>query len=403
MKTHISNKNIILGVCGGIAAYKSAELLRLLKKEGAGVRVMMTRNACAFVGPMTFEALSGLPVCTDLFETGRDAPIKHIDWAREADAVVIAPATANIIGKCAGGIADDALSTLMLAVTQGKIICPAMNTHMYQSGPVQRNLDMLKSDGCFIVDPGEGELACGTSGPGRLPEPPEILDRILYCLTPKDMTGRRVLVSAGPTREHMDPVRFISNPSSGKMGYSIARAAEHRGAAVTLVSGPVNLPEPLNMEVIQVVSAQEMAEAVFEHAEKSDIVIKTAAVADYRPRETSGQKIKKGTEDEKVLALQKNPDILKTLGTRKKNRILVGFAAETEALEKHAGKKLAEKNLDIIVGNIVGPASGFGTDTNQVTLFFRDGTRESLDVMEKDAVAHVLLDRIKGKVKELRS
>ncbi len=396
MKTILYNKNIVLGVCGGIAAYKSVELLRLLKKEGADVRVMMTRNAQAFVGPMTFEALSGHPVCTSLFEKGSDVSIKHIEWAELADAVVIAPATANIIGKFANGIADDALTTFMLAVTKPKLICPSMNTLMYQSKAMQRNLELLRSDGCMIIEPSAGELACGTTGPGRLPEPPEIVDRLKACLTIKDLKGKRVLVTAGPTREAIDPVRFISNPSSGKMGFAIARAAEHRGAEVILVSGPVTLSDPLNIKVLRVQSAEEMAETVFSFADQADIIIKTAAVSDYRPKEVADQKIKKGDE-EMVLTLQKNPDILRELGARKKDhQILVGFAAETQELEINAGKKLAEKNLDIIAGNLVNhPGSGFGTDTNQVTLFFRNGTKEQLPAMEKEAVAHLLLDRVK--------
>jgi phosphopantothenoylcysteine decarboxylase/phosphopantothenate--cysteine ligase len=391
----MKNKTIILGVCGGIAAYKSVELLRLLKKQEADVRVIMTKSAREFVGPLTFEALSGRPVSTSLFEEDHDASIKHIEWAEAADVAVIAPATANIIGKLANGIADDALSTFMLAVTKQKLLCPSMNTHMYQNRAVQRNLEILKSDGYLIVEPGAGELACGTVGPGRLPEPEEIADRIVCCLTKKDLEGRRMIITAGPTREHFDPVRFISNPSSGKMGYAIARAAEHRGAEVILITGPVNIPPPLNVTVVKVLSAQDMAQAVFENMEHADIVIKTAAVADYRPAEASAHKIKKGA-DEKTLTLQKNPDILKELGSRKKeNQILVGFAAETQELEKHAGEKLIRKNLDMIVGNLVNqPGSGFGTDTNQVTFFYRNGTKESLPVIEKDAVAHTLLDRV---------
>ncbi|MDM8522899.1 bifunctional phosphopantothenoylcysteine decarboxylase/phosphopantothenate--cysteine ligase CoaBC [Desulfococcaceae bacterium HSG8] len=397
MKTAIHGKNIVLGVCGGIAAYKSVELLRLLKKQEANVRVIMTQNAREFVGPMTFEALSGLPVCSDIFERGADASIRHIEWAEEADAVVIAPATANIIGKFANGIADDALSTFMLAVTSRQILCPSMNANMYLSNAVQRNLEILRSDGYFIVEPGSGDLACGTTGPGRLPEPEEIADRILYSFTKKDMNGKKILVTAGPTREHSDPVRFISNPSSGKMGYAIAKAAEHRGGEVILVTGPTNLAPPSHITVVSVKSAKEMAQAVFDNMENSHIVIKTAAVADYRPKEMADQKVKKGTDDEKVLHLEKNQDILKELGRRKQDQILVGFAAETEKLEKHAGKKLAEKNLDIIAGNLVSrPDSGFGTDTNQVTLFYRNGTKEALPVMEKDAVAHILLDRVAG-------
>ncbi len=394
MKSSIRNKTIVLGVSGGIAAYKSVELLRLLKKAEADVRVIMTQSAQEFVGPLTFQALSENPVCTSLFEKGGDASIRHIDWAQSADAVIVAPATANILAKHANGIADDALSTLMLAVTSPVLLCPSMNTHMYENKAVQRNLETLRSYGYTIVEPDAGELACGTTGPGRLPEPAEILDRLLCTLTPKDLKGKQIVVSAGPTREHIDPVRFISNPSSGKMGYAIARAAEYRGGDVVLVSGPTNLPNPVNMEVIRVQSAREMAQAVFDQMNSADIVIKTAAVADYRPRDASDHKIKKG-DDEKSLSLVKNPDILRELGKRKTNQILVGFAAETRELEKHASEKLEKKNLDMIAGNLVGdPSSGFGTDTNLVTLFYRDGTKESLPSMEKDAVAHILLDRV---------
>ena len=384
----------MLGVSGGIAAYKSVELLRLLKKAEADVRVIMTQNAQEFVGPLTFQALSENPVCTNLFEKGGDASIRHIDWAQNADAVIVAPATANIIAKYANGIADDALSTLMIAVTSPVLLCPSMNTHMYENKAVQRNLETLRSYGYTIVEPDAGEKDCGTTGPGRLPEPPDILDRLLCALTPKDLKGKRIVVSAGPTREHIDPVRFISNPSSGKMGYAIARAAEYRGGDVMLVSGPTNLPNPVNMEVIRVQSAREMAQAMFDQMDSADIVIKTAAVADYRPRDASDHKIKKG-DDEKSLSLVKNSDILRELGKRKTSQILVGFAAETRELEKHASQKLEKKNLDMIAGNLVGdPSSGFGTDTNLVTLFYRDGTKESLPSMEKDAVAHILLDRV---------
>ena len=395
MKTHLNDKNIVLGVCGGIAAYKSVELLRLLKKQGASVRVIMTQNARAFVGPVTFEALSGQAVCTGLFEKGEDASIRHIDWAQASDAVVIAPATANMIGKLAGGIADDALSTFILAVTSPVIICPSMNIHMYESKAVQRNLEILKTDGYSILNPESGELACGTTGPGRLPDPEVIMDRLLYCLAPKDLIGKQVIVTAGPTQEPIDPVRFISNPSSGKMGYAIARAAAQRGGAVTLITGPTHLPDPSGVIMMRVRTAREMAKAVFEQIDKSHIIIKTAAVSDFRPKKEASQKIKK-EEDEMTLLLKKNQDILKEVGRRKKNdHILVGFAAETEDLGKNAGKKLAEKNLEIIVGNLVDhPQYGFGSDFNKVTFFYKDGTKESLAPMEKDAVAHILLDRI---------
>ena len=394
MKTVIEKKNIILGVSGGIAAYKSVELLRLLVKQGANVRVMMTKNAQWFVGPLTFEALSGQPVCTDLFERNDDASIRHIQWAEAADAVVIAPATANIIGKLSCGIADDALSTFMLAVTCPVIVCPSMNTHMFESRAVQRNLEILRADGHFIIDPESGTLACGTTGPGRLPEPEDIVDRIANYLSTKDLKDKKILVTSGPTRESVDPVRFISNPSSGKMGFAVARAAEYRGGEVTLITGPTHLPDPNNVKVIRIQTAREMAQAVFENMEDSDIIIKTAAVSDYRPKDPSTQKIKK-EKGELVLYLERTQDILKEIGRRKMNQILVGFAADTENLEQHADTKRVEKNLDIIVGNIVGePSSGFGADTNKVTLFYKDGTKEPLPMMEKDAVAHILLDRI---------
>ncbi len=398
MKNALKNKNVILAVCGGIAAYKSVELLRLLKKADAEVRVIMTQSAQWFVGALTFEALSGQPVFKDLFQEGSEASLRHIDWAQEADGVIIAPATANMIGKLANGIADDPLSTFMLAVTSPVVLCPSMNTHMYANQAVQRNLDTLRSDGYVVVEPGSGQLACGTTGPGRLPEPEEIFDRFLACLSPKDLAGKKILVTAGPTIEPIDPVRFISNPSSGKMGFAVARAAEYRGGEVTLISGPTPLPDPMNVTTIRVRTADEMAHAVFEHMGETDVIIKTAAVSDYRPQESHAHKIKKN-ENELVLRLQQNQDILKELGRKKKkHQVLVGFAAETKELEKNATQKMVEKNLDIIAANLVGAAdSGFASDTNNVTLFFKDGTREPLPTMEKLEVAHILLDRIVAK------
>ena len=397
MENVIKNKRVILAVCGGIAAYKSVEILRLLKKADAEVRVVLTRNAQRFVGALTFEALSGQPVFKDMFQEDSEASFRHIDWAREADGVIIAPATANMIGKLANGIADDPLSTFMLAVTSPVVICPSMNIHMYASKAVQRNLDTLRSDGYVVMEPGSGQLACGTSGPGRLPEPEEIFDRFLGCLSPKDLAGKKILVTAGPTIEPIDPVRFISNPSSGKMGFAVARAAEHRGAEVTLISGPTHLADPMNVTTIRVRTAEEMAHQVFELMENAEVIIKSAAVSDYRPKESKMHKIKKG-QSEMVLRLQKNKDILKTLGQKKKHQVLVGFAAETRELKKNATQKLAEKNLDIIAGNLIGSAdSGFASDTNTVTLFFKDGTTESLPAMNKMEVAHILLDRVVAK------
>lgn len=394
----IRNKHIVIGVCGGISAYKIPELLRILVKNGALVKVLMTRNAEAFIGKTTFEALSGNPVCISLFDGKSEGSIRHISWAQEADAVIVAPATANMIGKLANGIADDALSTFMLAVTSPKMICPAMNTNMYENRAVQRNIDILESDGYTIIEPDAGELACGVTGAGRLPTPEFIADRLQNLLHEKDFPNKKILISAGPTLEPIDPVRFISNHSSGKMGYAIAKAAEYRGADVTLVSGPTALCPPIGVRVVHVKTADEMAEAMMGYMEQSDIIIKVAAVADYKPAVRAEHKIKK-TDERLVLDLEKNIDILKALGERKKHQILVGFAAETQELDNHAQKKLREKNLDLIVGNLVGsPASGFGSDSNKVTLYFPNGEKKSLPIMGKDEVANILLDHIAGKV-----
>jgi phosphopantothenoylcysteine decarboxylase / phosphopantothenate---cysteine ligase len=395
MASSIAGKSIVLGVCGGIAAYKSVEVLRQLIKEQARVRVVMTRHAESFVGPLTFQALSKQTVCSDLFDARDEAAISHIQWAQEADGVVIAPATANMIGKLASGLADDALSTFMLAVTAPVMICPSMNTHMYESRAVQRNLNVLRSDGCLILEPGQGELACGTTGPGRLPEPEQIVDRLISYLTPKDLSAVRILVTAGPTREIIDPVRFISNPSTGKMGYALARAAERRGAQVTLISGPTHLAEPSNVRLVKVGTAGEMAEAVFCHMDDTQVVIKAAAVSDYRPAAPAQHKMKKD-RDRITLELEKNQDILKEIGRSQNHPILVGFAAETQDLAKHATTKLADKNLDLIVGNLIGPMdSGFQADTNRVTLFHRDGRVEPLEKMSKADAADMILDRVK--------
>jgi phosphopantothenoylcysteine decarboxylase/phosphopantothenate--cysteine ligase len=398
MEDLLKNKQVVLGVSAGIAAYKSVELARLFMERGARVRVMMTRWAQEFVGPLTFEALTGTPVCTTLFgREGGDASIKHIEWAEQADLVVIAPATANMIGKLAGGIADDALSTFMLAVTAPKVLCPSMNTNMYLSNVVQRNLNRLQADGYLVVEPDSGQLACGAVGPGRLPAPPTIIDHVIRHLAPKDYAGKTILVTAGPTWEPFDPVRYISNPSTGKMGFAIATAAAYRGGQVTLIAGPNHLENPLGVKVIDVVTAEQMGQAVFQSAPQADVIIKTAAVSDYRPRHIAPQKIKKNQEA-LVLELEKNQDILKKLGELKtSSQILIGFAAETQDLAENASQKLNQKNLDMIIGNVIGvPDSGFAVDTNQVTIFSRSGTNESLPVMTKDALANVLLDKIKG-------
>ena len=395
MNPALAEKTIVLGVSGGIAAYKSVEVLRLMRLAGARVRVIMTRNATRFVGPLTFAALAGQPVCIDLFDPTQEAAMRHIDWAQGADAVLVAPATANVIGKMAAGIADDALSTLLLAVTCPVMVCPAMNTHMFQHPAVQRNLARLVADGHTILPPDSGQLACGTTGPGRLPAPEIIFDRLIALLSPKDLAGRRVLVTAGPTHEPLDPVRFLTNPSSGRMGFAVARAAEHRGARVTLVSGPSHLSDPVNVTTVHITTARQMAEAVLEGARQADIVVKTAAVSDYRPAVMADHKIKKGADDT-LLTLTRNPDILLELGRRKPpGQILVGFAAETQHLATYAAAKIREKHLDLIVANLVGrPDAGFGTETNTVSFFYPDGSREDLPPMDKLILAHVILDRL---------
>ncbi len=390
----LKEKYIVLGVCGGIAAYKSIELLRLLVKQGATVKVVMTTSAGHFVAPLTFEALSRQSVCSDLFTTDDDAAIQHIEWAQSTDAVVIAPATANMIGKLANGTADDALSTFMLAVTCPVMVCPSMNSQMYASLPVQRNLEQLENDGHMVLTPEAGELACGTTGPGRLPEPAYIVDRLIQAMTPKDFKDQSIIVTAGPTHEAIDPVRFIGNPSSGRMGFALARAAEMRGADVTLVTGPTALPAPAHIKVIRVTSAAEMADAVLNNLEKFDIVIKSAAVADFRPVEAARQKIKK-TQSVLSLELERTQDILKAVAGRKTRQVLVGFAAETENLDSYAAAKLREKHLDLLVGNLVGMQdSGFESESNRATLYHKDGTKEALTLMPKAALAHLILDRI---------
>jgi len=385
---------IVLGVTGGIAAYKAVELLRLLTKAGADVHVIMTRGAMEFVTPLTFQTLSMNPVSTSLFNLLSEREIGHIALADRADLVIIAPATANIVAKLANGIADDMLTTTVMATRAPLLIAPAMNVNMYQSPAYKENEARLKGRGVLFVEPVRGLLACGWEGEGKLQEPRVIFEEALTALTPKDLAGEKVLVTAGPTREEIDPVRFIANHSSGKMGYAIARAARRRGAEVTLVSGPTSLDEPYGVAVTQVVSAREMREAVMAKAAGSSIIIKAAAVADYRPALRADAKIKK-TAAPKTLELIKNPDILAELGKNKGERLLVGFAAETCDLLKNAAKKLAEKNLDMVVANDISQAgAGFHVDTNIVKLLFCGGRVEELPIMGKDELADVILDRV---------
>lgn len=391
----LKGKKILLGITGGIACYKSAELVRLLVKNEAIVNVVMTESATKFVTPLTFQTLSMNPVLTDTFDTAHGVEIKHVSLPQECDLFVIAPATANIISKIAGGIGDDLLTSMVLASTKPILIVPSMNNFMWENKIVQENIKKLKEHGFLIMEPSEGYLACGYEGRGRMPEPLEILEEIVCTLTPKDMLNKKILVTAGPTREAIDPVRFISNPSSGKMGYAIAREATNRGANVTLISGPVHLPAPCVNKFISVTSAEEMCDAVFREAKESDVIIMTAAVADYRPAKYSENKIKKDS-GKLNLELVKTTDILKKLGESKGKKILIGFAAETENLEENATKKLKDKNLDLIVVNKIGEeGSGFGADTNKVTLIYRDGRIHTHDKMEKTEVARIIIDAVK--------
>jgi phosphopantothenoylcysteine decarboxylase/phosphopantothenate--cysteine ligase len=362
------------------------------KKAGASVYVIMTKNATRFVGPLTFEAISGHPVCVELFDTTPETSFHHIQWAEMADAVVVAPTTANVLAKIAHGIADDALTTFLLAVQSPVLLCPSMNTRMWENKSVQNNISVIKKRNISVLTPDSGTLACGTSGAGRQPDANVIVTHIHRLLSPKDLRGKKVLVTAGPTLEFIDPVRFISNPSSGKMGYAIAEAALCKGADVILISGPTQLSIPSGVHYIAIQTADEMADAVFEHEANMDIIIKSAAVADYKVALQSDQKIKKN-DDCLRIDLKKNQDILKELGRRKKEQCLVGFAAETQDLAKNAQQKLSEKNLNMIVANLIGPIdSGFQSDTNRVTLFFCDGKHKSLPLASKETIAHSILE-----------
>lgn len=390
-------KKIIVGITGGIAAYKAAELIRLLVKENAHIRVAMTLNATRFITPLTCEALSGNRVIWDMWGQEMTA-IDHISWGQDSDLIIIAPATANFIAKMAHGIGDDFLSTMVLAATAKILLCPSMNSQMFMNPLVKDNIELLKEKGIVVMEPEEGQLACSTEGPGRLPEPEDILERARMLLSNQDLSGLNILVTAGPTVEPIDTVRHITNRSTGKMGYALARAARLRGASVILVSGPTTLTPPPGVTFSQIKTAEEMREAVLENQLDCDVIIKAAAVSDYRPRATTSHKIKKG-DDPLTLELVKNPDILAQLGSAKKDSpcILVGFAAETEDLIANAKEKLRTKNLDMIVANDVSrDDAGFEADTNIIKIFFRDGHIEDLPLMTKDQVANLILDRIKA-------
>ncbi|MBP1688754.1 MAG: phosphopantothenoylcysteine decarboxylase, partial [Deltaproteobacteria bacterium] len=364
MRERLKGKTVVLGLTGGIACYKAAELTRVLTRAGAVVRVMMSRGAQQFITPLTLQTLSGHPVATDTFDLTQESEIGHIRLADSADVIVIAPATANVIGKIAAGIGDDLITTVLLATRAPVVLAPAMNVHMYENPIVQANLDRLRQFGLRIVEPGEGFLACGYEGKGRLPDTDVLLAEIERAVTPQDLAGERVLVTAGPNREALDPVRFISNRSTGKMGFALAEAAWRRGAEVRLVAGPTALPTPHGVWRHDVITAEDMRQAVLAEAASATIILMAAAVADYRPATVAQQKLKKG-EGPMVLELERTTDILAELAVRKTTQILVGFAAETEQVTANAERKLIAKNLDLIVANDVAASNtGFAVDTN---------------------------------------
>jgi phosphopantothenoylcysteine decarboxylase/phosphopantothenate--cysteine ligase len=394
-KEMIEGKSVLLGVSGGIAAYKAAELVRLLVKQGVSVHVVMTANAQQFVTPLTFQALSGNPVGTDLFNLESESRISHIHKARLPDLIILAPATANLIAKMAAGIADDYLTTILLATTTPVLVCPAMNVKMWEHPATQRNIKTLGELGYEIQEPGVGSLACQEEGAGRLSEVGDILETATRMLTPPTLAGKHVLISAGPTWEPFDPVRFVSNPSSGRMGYSLARTAARRSAHVYLVSGPCALAPPAGTHCSSVKTAREMREAVQLLASKMDAIVMAAAVSDYRPSQPALHKLKKEAENQSVI-FEPNPDILEELGKSKPaGQVLVGFAAETENLIENARQKLLRKNLDFIVANdLLKEGAGFGCDTNEVKIVDRDGGVTDLPPMRKDEVAENVWDRV---------
>ncbi len=391
----LTDKNIVIGVTGGIAAYKACDLVSKFKKMGANVDVIMTKSATKFIGLATMQTLSQNPVITDLFESPRYWDIEHISLAQKADILLVVPATANIIGKVASGIADDMLSTTIMASTGKVIFAPAMNTVMYNNKICQENILKLSQLGYRFIGPASGKLACGDMGLGRLAEVDDIVEAIISLAGPKrDFQGRKFLITAGPTQEAIDPVRFISNHSSGKMGYALARAARDRGGVVTLVTGPTSLPSPSNIDIVHIISAQEMYDAVLAHYEDNDIIIKAAAVSDYRPQTMAGKKIKKQDEDLN-LNLVRNPDILLKLGQKKDDKILLGFAAETNDLIENAKKKIKKKNLDLIVANdITQEGAGFQSDTNIVYIIDRNDNIKALEKMDKFETANHILDQL---------
>lgn len=392
----LTGKTVVLGISGSIAAYKIAYLASALKKLHADVEVIMTENATQFITPVTFESLTGNKCLVDTFDRNFKFSVEHVALAKRADIFMLAPATANVIAKVAHGLADDMLTTTFLACKCPKYISPAMNTQMFENPITQDNLKICQSYGMHVIQPARGYLACGDTGAGKMPEPEELLDHIIHEIAyPKNLTGKKILVTAGPTREALDPVRFLTNHSTGKMGYAIARVAAARGAEVTLVTGPTEIKKPGFVKVVPIESAREMYEAVTAASEEQDAIIKAAAVADYRPAHVSDEKIKKKDGDELSIPVERTDDILAYLGSHKKpGQFLCGFSMETEHMLENSRKKLEKKNLDMIVANNLKVAgAGFGTDTNIVTLITKAGERQ-LEKMSKEQVADKLLDAI---------
>lgn len=395
----LKGKTVVIGVSGGIAVYKACDIVSRLKKLNANVHVIMTKSATEFVTPLTFQSLSQNYVVSDMFEEPKTWDVEHISLAKKADVFLIAPATANVIGKIANGICDDMLSTTVMATTGKVLIAPAMNTNMYKNPILQRNINTLKELGYNFVNPESGRLACGDVGEGKLASPETIVDAVVNLLSEqkKDLLGKKIMISAGPTVESIDPVRYLTNRSTGKMGYAIAKVAADRGADVTLVSGPTNIAPPSNIKkLIKTQSAEDMYNAIIDNFDENQVIIKSAAVADYKPKNYSDKKIKK-SDDDLVIELDRNKDIAYELGKMKKDKILVAFAAETNDLIENAKGKIKKKNLDFIVANdLTEKGAGFGTDTNIVNIIDKDGNIAKYPQMKKDEVADVILDKVKS-------
>lgn len=395
----LKGKTVVIGVSGGIAVYKACDIVSRLKKLNANVHVIMTKSATEFVTPLTFQSLSQNYVVSDMFEEPKTWDVEHISLAKKADVFLIAPATANVIGKIANGICDDMLSTTVMATTGKVLIAPAMNTNMYKNPILQRNINTLKELGYNFVNPESGRLACGDVGEGKLASPETIVDAVVNLLSEqkKDLLGKKIMISAGPTVESIDPVRYLTNRSTGKMGYAIAKVAADRGADVTLVSGPTNIAPPSNIKkLIKTQSAEDMYNAIIDNFDENQVIIKSAAVADYKPKNYSDKKIKK-SDDDLAIELDRNKDIAYELGKMKKDKILVAFAAETNDLIENAKGKIKKKNLDFIVANdLTEKGAGFGTDTNIVNIIDKDGNIAKYPQMKKDEVADVILDKVKS-------